>query len=80
MERRVISIHNRWRVNKEWNEERIQYLQEKVLRIFTFFGILSKYYWKTIDSEIVPSNVWLQKAVFGDELTGWKSKFKQYIK
>jgi len=78
-ERKVISIHKRWKVNDEWNEERTQYLKEKTKRKFTFFGLLSKYYWKTIDSEIVPQVVWLQKAIFGDELTGWKSKFKEYI-
>lgn len=76
-EKRVITVHNRWKQNKEWNEERVQFLQEK--RKTSFFGLFTKYYWKTIDSEIVPQNAWLQKSIFGDELTGWKSKFSKYI-
>ena len=76
-DKKVISIHNKWKENGEWNEERIQYLQEK--RKISFFGLFTKYYWKTIDSEIVPQHVWLQKSIFGDELSGWKSKFKEYI-
>lgn len=78
-EKRVVSIHNRWKSNGEWNEERVQYLQERRERPWTLFGLLPKYYWVTIDSEIVPQVVWLQNAIFGDEHTGWKSKFKEHI-
>lgn len=74
-EKRVVSIHYRWKKNGEWNEERIQYLQEK--RSISFFGLFRKYYWRNIASEIVPQVVWLQYAVFGDQLTGWKSEFKE---
>lgn len=79
IEKKVISVHNKWRANGEWNEERIQYLQEKRKRCWTIFGLLSKHYWVTIDSEIVPSHVWLRYAIFGSDIDGWKSKFAQYI-
>lgn len=69
---RVIAIHHRWKNKGEWNEERIQHLQKKQ-------NILFFTYWKTIDSEIVPSFAWLHKAIFGDR-PDWDSKFKEYIK
>jgi len=79
MEMRVTSEYFKWISNGEWNEERIQYLEQKVTRKFTFFGLFPKSYWKIIDSEKVPSFVWLQAAIFGDQQTGWRSKFSQYM-
>lgn len=79
MEYRLQAIHSKWKKGGEFQEERVQYLQVKVTRRFTLFGLLEKHYWKTLDSEIVPQHVWLQKSVFGDELTGWKHKFSNII-
>lgn len=79
-ERRVISIHTKWKSKGEFHERRIQYLEEKRKYRFTFFGLLPSNRWVRIDSEVVPSHVWLQHAIFGDQLTGWVSKFKDYIK
>lgn len=76
-EYRVIAKHRSWRNSfGEPEEERTQYLQEKKIRGFRLFGILSKHYWQTIDSEIVPSFAWIHKGVFGDE-SSWKSKFSK---
>jgi len=65
---RVIATHHRWKQNGEWNEERVQHLQKRKYKLF----------WVNIDSEIVPSHVWLHNAIFGD-CDGWKSKFKDYM-
>lgn len=65
---RVIAIHDKWKANGEWNEERTQHLQKRIIP-----GL-----WKTIDTEIVPSFAWLHHAVFGDA-PDWKSKFKDYL-
>lgn len=72
---RVIGVMKKWRNNMdEVEEELTQYLQEKVVRKYTWFGLLPNYRWVTIDSEHVPSFAWIHKCVFGDE-TDWKSKF-----
>jgi hypothetical protein len=75
-ELRVIRINTQW-VNKmgEPEEEATQYLQEKIHRKFTWFGLLDDHYWRNIDSEHVPSFAWIHKSVFGDE-SNWKSKFR----
>jgi hypothetical protein len=78
MEYKVLPIHSRWRKNGEWNEERKQYLKQKVYTSFAF-GLFKWTYWKTIDSEIVPQHVWLQNAIFGSDIEKWKSKFSKYI-
>jgi len=75
MELRVIGIRRTW-INKldEPEEELTQYLQRRVERKYTFFGLLSKYYWETIDKKIVPSFAWISVGCFGS--TDWESKFK----
>jgi len=75
LEIKVISIHTKWRENGEWNEERTQYLKQKYHTSF-IFGLFKWTYWKTVDYEIVPQYVWLQNAIFGSDIDGWKSKFK----
>ena len=75
-ELRVIRINTQW-VNKmgEPEEEAIQYLQEKIHRKFTWFGLMNDHYWENIDSEQVPSFAWIHRSTLGDE-SNWKSKFR----
>jgi len=65
---RVTASHRKWKSNGEWNEERRQHLQKRN----------GRGWWKTIDTEIVPSYAWLHHAIFGDS-PDWKSKFKDYM-
>jgi len=72
---RVIGIMHTWtNKNNEPEEELIQYLQKRCKRKHTFFGLLPKFYWETIDLKIVPSFAWIHKCIFGDE-SNWKSKW-----
>lgn len=52
-----------------------QYLQKKVCVKILCFRV---HYWKTIDSEIVPSFAWIQANTLGS--TEWESKFSEHIK
>lgn len=56
-----------WRTDESTNIV-IQYLQEKR----RFLGIS---YWKTIDTETVPSYAWIQKNSLGS--TDWRSKWHE---
>lgn len=73
---RVIATHHKWYSNGEWNEERIQTLQKKKTINFILFKFS---FWVNVDSEVVPSHVWLSHAIFGDHNYRWKSKFKEHI-
>lgn len=58
-------------ISEEYNYTLYQYLQEK--KQFKIFGITLFIYWKTIDTEIVPSFAWIQHNTLGS--TEWKSKW-----
>lgn len=55
----------------EYTDTVYQYLQEKIT--VKLFNISLFSYWKTIDSEIVPTYAWMQRNTLGS--TDWKSKF-----
>lgn len=55
----------------EHTETHYQYLQER--KDVKLFGKKLFSYWKTIDTEEVPSYAWIQMACFGS--TDWKSKW-----
>lgn len=55
----------------EYTETLVQYLQER--RALTFLGFTLFSYWKTIDTEVVPTFAWIQHATMGS--TDWRSKW-----
>ena len=62
----------KWCDNSEdYDETLYQYLQEK--KSVKLFGIIIFPYWKTIDTEIVPSYACIQKNTLG--FSDWKSKW-----
>lgn len=74
----VTAEHYRRYKRGEWNEERVQYLKQKILVYsFSIFGKkFIKTKWKIIDKEIIPSAIWQQAAILGS--TEWKSKFADF--
>lgn len=76
---RVISFSITWESSLgDKEEERYQALEIKINKSY-LFGLIKYSYWKELDREKVPKNVWISKGAFGDESTGWKSKFKDYM-
>lgn len=72
---RVISKSYKVRVplNPEFPEK------ESYTKTFNHLQIRVLFIWITIDSEEVPNHVWISKGAFGDERTGWKSKFNNRL-
>lgn len=55
----------------EYTETLTQYLQEQ--KHFKILGFKVFPFWKTIDTEIVPTFAWIQRNALG--FTDWKSKW-----
>ena len=55
--------------------------QRRVQKLIKSYKFLNFTYFKNVlDEEEVPSHVWIALGSLGYDSSGWKSKFKEYIK